>query len=122
MRVQSWIDEYTREAKPCLDVTPFVTQTGISENVWVDNKPIGIFVYTVQEDIMSVHILWIKQNYRHKFRQAAKYIASFAKDEGYKRIEMITDLRVCQLVERYLKVQPVQKIYLEEVDRILEVL
>ncbi len=48
MRVQSWIDEYTREAKPCLDVTPFVTQTGISENVWVDNKPIGIFVYTAQ--------------------------------------------------------------------------
>ncbi len=122
MRLQDWIDEYTREAKPCLDVTPFVTKTGISENVWVDNKPIGIFVYTEQEDIMTIHILWIKKNHRHKFRKAAKYIASFAKDAGYKRVELITDLRVCQLIERYLKLKPVQKIYLEEIDRILEVL
>ena len=120
--MQSWIKEYTKEASPCLDITPFVEQNSTTENICLGTQHVGIFVYTVNQDICTIHIMWIKQKHRHKFRQAAKYIAEFVKRAGYKRVELVTDLRVCQLVERYLKLKPVQKIYLEEIDRILEVL
>ena len=119
--MSNWIKEYQEEVGPPFEFEQFA-RNATSENIWVGGKPIGIFVYTEQEDIMTIHILWIKKNHRHKFRKAAKYIASFAKDAGYKRVELITDLRVCQLIERYLKLKPVQKIYLEERERILELL
>ena len=120
--MQSWIDEYLTEVEPNVEMQDFVRNYSVTENIWVDNKHIGIFVYTTNLDIITIHVLWIKQQYRHTFRQASKYILEFAKQKGYRKIELVSDLRVCQLVERYLKLKPVQKIYLEEVDKILEVL
>ena len=122
MRMQSWIDDYLKEVEPNVEMQDFVRNYSVTENIWVDNKHIGIFVYTTNLDIITIHVLWIKQQYRHTFRQASKYILEFAKQKGYRKIELVSDLRVCQLVERYLKLKPVQKIYLEEVDKILEVL
>ena len=64
----------------------FVRNYSVTENIWVDNKHIGIFVYTTNLDIITIHVLWIKQKYRHTFRQVSKYILEFAKQKGYKNI------------------------------------
>ena len=51
-----------------------------------------------------------------------KYMAEWSIEEGYREVELIVDTRACPIVERYLKLKPVQKIYLTKIDRILEVL
>ena len=122
MRVQSWIDDYNREAKPCVDVKEFINTNGVTQNIWVDNVPIGIFVYTFCIDTISIHIVWIKPKYRNKIKEAMKYMAEWSIEEGYREVELIVDTRACPIVERYLKLKPVQKIYLTKIDRILEVL
>lgn len=119
--MQNWIDDYIQEVGPPLEFEHFA-KNATSENIFVNGIPIGIFVYTVLGDTISIHIMWIKKKYRGNFREACKYMIKWIKSEGYTHIELIADLKACNLLERILKVQPKQKIYLTDVNHIMEVL
>ena len=49
-------------------------------------------------------------------------MVQWIKEEGYVQVELIADLKVCNLVERVLKVKPKQRIYLTDVNHLMEVL
>lgn len=116
-----WIDDYIKEVGPPAEFRHFALTTATT-NIWVDNKPIGIIVYTITGEVLSVHTMWIKPKFRNNFRKACKYLCKWIKEQDCTKVEIICDMKATTLVERYLKVKPVQKIYLEDVDNILEVL
>jgi hypothetical protein len=119
--VSNWIKEYQEEVGPPFEFEQFA-RNATSENIWVGGKPIGIFVYTNTTEVCSIHIVWIKPQFRNQFKEACRYIATWVKTEGYKKIELIADIKVTNWIERYLKLKPYQKVYLTDVDNILEVL
>tara|TARA_Y100000593_G_C4290876_1_gene328168 strand:+ start:543 stop:902 length:360 start_codon:yes stop_codon:yes gene_type:complete len=116
-----WIEDYIQEVGPPLEFRQFA-QNATSENIWVNGAPIGIFVYTVCGDTISIHTLWIKKKYRGCFKQACRYMVQWIKEEGYVHVELIADLKVCNLVERVLKIKHKQRIYLTDVNHLMEVL
>ena len=71
-------------------------------------------------DTVSIHAIWVHPHHRNKFKQACRYLATWVKDEGFKKIELIADMRVAHWLERYLKLIPKQKIYITDADSVLE--
>ena len=116
-----WIDDYIKEVGPPAEFRHFALTTATT-NIWVDNKPIGIIVYTITGEVLSVHTMWIKPRFRNNFKEACRYLATWVKEEGFTKVELIADLKVCNLVERVLKVKPKQRIYLTDVNHLMEVL
>jgi|TARA_R100000008_G_C3555575_1_gene152974 hypothetical protein len=117
----NWVEEYIQEVGPPLEFKQFA-QNATTQNIWVNGMPIGIIVYTTLGNTLSIHTMWIKPKFRNNFKRACRYLATWIKEEGFTKVELIADMRVCTLIERYLKLQPKQKIYLTDVDNILEVL
>ena len=119
--MQEWIKEYIKEVGPPIEFKQFALTTA-NELIWLDGKAIGVFIYTISGDVLTVHTMWIKPKYRNNFRKACKYLCKWIKEKDCTKVEIICDMKATRLVERYLKIKPVQKIYIEDVDNILEVL
>ena len=119
--MSDWIEEYKKEVGPPLQFEQFARNAS-TQNIWVDSVLIGIAVYTTLADTLSIHVMWIKKEHRNKFKEACKYLATWIKEEGFTQVELIADMRVSKLIERHIKLLPKQKIYLTDVDNILEVL
>ena len=114
-----WLDEYIREVGPPLEFRQFA-EGASTQNIWIDNVAVGLIVYTVLNDTVSIHAIWVHPQHRNRLKEACRYLATWVKDEGFKKIELIADMRVCSWLERYLKLTPKQKIYITDADSVLE--
>lgn len=119
--MSDWIEEYKREVGPPFEFDQFARNAS-TQNIWVDGVPIGIIVYTTTVDTLSIHIMWIKKEYRNQLRESCRYLANWIKDEGFKYVEIIADLRVAKWLERHLKLEVKQKIYETDVNNLIDIL
>tara|TARA_R110000824_G_scaffold41668_3_gene123744 strand:+ start:3406 stop:3642 length:237 start_codon:yes stop_codon:yes gene_type:complete len=74
-------------------------------------------------DTISIHVMWVKKEYRNQLKEACRYLANWIKDEQmYNFVEIIADLRVAKWLERYLKLKVKQKIYEVDINKLVSVL
>jgi|TARA_R110002051_G_scaffold28626_2_gene67734 hypothetical protein len=118
----NWIEEYKKEVGPPLEFDQFA-ENADTQNIWVDGVCIGIIVYTTTMDTISIHVMWVKKEYRNQLKEACRYLANWIKDEQmYNFVEIIADLRVAKWLERYLKLKVKQKIYEVDINKLVSVL
>jgi hypothetical protein len=115
----NWIEEYIKEVGPPADFRAFAKNAS-SQNIWIDGVAVGIIVYTVLSNTISIHAIWVQKAHRNQFKEACKYLASWIQEEGFEGIELIADMNVCHWLERYLKLKPKQKIYITDARSVLE--
>jgi hypothetical protein len=119
--LSDWIEEYKKEVGPPFEFEQFA-RTAATQNIWVNGKPIGIVVYTETFDTISIHVMWIKKEYRNQLKESCHYLAKWIKEEGFNFVEIIADLRVAKWLERHLKLEVKQKIYETDVNTLIDIL